>query len=54
HPEKNGTLTPEKVSTINKRLVWWRCKKGHEWATSVDNRVQGKKKHKCPDCEASG
>jgi hypothetical protein len=51
HPEKNGDLTPENVSTVNHRLVWWRCKNGHQWLCSVYNRVQGKKGDTCPYCE---
>jgi hypothetical protein len=51
HPEKNGELTPEKVSPVNARRVWWRCKNGHEWQTTTYNRVHGKKGATCPHCD---
>jgi hypothetical protein len=51
HPEKNGDLTPEKISTVSRKLVWWRCKNGHEWLCSVYNRVHEKKGETCPYCE---
>ena len=39
HPTKNGTLTPQKVTSGTKRKVWWRCEKGHEWRVSVQSRT---------------
>lgn len=39
HPTKNGTLTPQKVTSGTKRKVWWRCEKGHEWYVSVQSRT---------------
>jgi hypothetical protein len=52
HPEKNGDLTPANVSTLSNRLVWWRCKKGHQWQATVSQRVLSKKYHNCPQCAA--
>jgi DNA-directed RNA polymerase subunit RPC12/RpoP len=46
--ERNGTLTPYDVSPASKRLVWWRCPKGHEWQAPVRSRVRGD--GGCPDC----
>ncbi len=51
HPEKNGDLTPEKISTVNRKQVWWICKKGHEWTRSVYDRVHRKRRETCPYCE---
>ncbi|MBN2533853.1 MAG: zinc-ribbon domain-containing protein [Spirochaetales bacterium] len=47
HPEKNGKLTPEDVRAYAQKKVWWKCKKGHEWQSTVSNRNQGKN---CPYC----
>ena len=39
HPEKNGTLTPAKVSAGSSINVWWKCKEcGHEWETAIYRR----------------
>lgn len=42
HPTKNGNLTPNDVTAMSGRRVWWLCKKGHEWRAPVNNRQQGK------------
>jgi hypothetical protein len=47
HPEKNGSLTPEKVMAGTNRKVWWQCEKGHEWQASVSARAKGSG---CPVC----
>ena len=31
----------------NTKKVWWKCKKGHSWETSVCNRTKGMN---CPIC----
>ena len=46
HPTKNGDMTPADVTVSSNKKVWWMCKKGHEWKTSVDQR----KKAGCPYC----
>ena len=47
HPTKNGELTPFDVTKGSNRRVWWVCPNGHEWNSSVSNRVRG---HGCPIC----
>lgn len=47
HPTKNGDLTPDKVTPVSGKKVWWKCKKGHEWITDVANRSYG---YGCPYC----
>lgn len=37
--EKNGDLLPSQVSKSSAVRVWWKCEKGHEWITSVNNRT---------------
>lgn len=45
--KKNGQLQPQQVAPKSSKLVWWRCKNGHEWKTSIGNRAAGKG---CPFC----
>ena len=47
HPERNGALGPDQVTTHAGKKVWWRCREGHEWKTSVANRSDGSG---CPVC----
>lgn len=47
HPTKNGTLTSNDVALQSNKKIWWICKKGHEWRTTVNNRSKGKN---CPFC----
>ena len=44
--EKN-TILPENVSIHSNKVFWWKCKHGHEWKSSVNNRANG---NKCPVC----
>ena len=47
HPEKNRT-TPDKIMKYSNSYVWWKCKHGHEWRTTVVARTrQGRG---CPEC----
>jgi len=46
HPAKNGDLTPKDVTQGSGKKVWWRCSKGHEWISTVNNRSKGN------DCSA--
>jgi hypothetical protein len=50
HPEKNGALTPERVSWKSKMFIWWKCPKGpdHVWREKPWRRTQ---EHSgCPCC----
>jgi hypothetical protein len=47
HPEKNGSLTPKKVTAFSNKKVWWICSKGHEWEAIISNRSNGRG---CPYC----
>ena len=38
--EKNGDLTPKKISYGSDRKVWWRCALGHEWQATSKTRVR--------------
>jgi len=50
HPTKNLPLTPEKVYANSKMIVWWKCPKGHEYQSNVNNRNNGRR---CPFCYGS-
>ena len=45
--EKNEGLRPEDVLAGGTRKVYWKCKKGHEWKTSISSRINGTG---CPYC----
>lgn len=42
-----NAITPDEISTGSGQKVWWKCKKGHEWKTSVNVRTRG---NNCPYC----
>lgn len=48
HPAKNQNLTPHDVTDGSNKRVWWLCELGHEWQSSVYNRVSTSSK--CPFC----
>lgn len=45
--EKNSPVTPRDVVSGSNKRFWWKCNKGHEWKTSVNDRTQG---GRCPAC----
>ena len=47
HPVKNGNLTPDQVSIMSAKKVWWLGKCGHEWQSIVSNEI---KRGLCPYC----
>ena len=47
HPTKNRELTPNMVTSGSRKKVWWKCKHGHEWQTTVASRNKGAS---CPYC----
>lgn len=51
HPFKNKELTPDLITPMNGRKVWWVCKEGHEWEAKVLNRT--KNGSGCPRCNIS-
>jgi hypothetical protein len=46
HPGKNSAA-PTQVSAGSHKVVWWVCRKGHEWKAAVHTRVGGSG---CPVC----
>ena len=45
--EKNVGIDPSTLTFQSTRMVWWRCKKGHEWKASAYYRCKGRG---CPVC----
>ncbi len=37
HPAKNGDLRPDTIAPQSNRKVWFRCRDGHEWLSTVNN-----------------
>lgn len=48
HPYRNGELTPDSVSAHSNKMVWWQCRKGHDWQARVGVRNNGHRP--CPVC----
>lgn len=46
--ERNGMLTPERVSPFSNRRVWWQCAEGHIWQAAVSARTA--QLSGCPYC----
>ena len=48
--DRNGDLTPDKITVNNSKRVWWVCKTcGHHWAVGVAHRNKGEGCPKCAD-----
>ena len=47
HPDKNHPLEPKDFTPFSHKRVWWRCQKGHEWQSTIANRI---KSRGCPYC----
>ena len=45
--KKNKKLLPENYTSNSGKKVWWICKNGHEFESTINNRVKG---HGCPYC----
>jgi len=45
---KNGKLTPYEVSFCSGKKVWWECKNGHIWKSTISSRCHGSG---CPYCK---
>ena len=40
HPTKNGDLTPDNVTHGSGKLIWWVCRRGHEYQRTVHSRTR--------------
>ena len=43
HPTKNGDATPNGVTALSTKAIWWKCPEGadHEWEAKIERRVAG-------------
>lgn len=48
--EKNGDMSPEKISRSSMQSVWWKCSLGHSWKAKISERTI--EKAGCKVCEA--
>lgn len=46
---KNKDFDPHKYSPKSNKIVWWKCKNGHEWQQRIANRVRNN--GKCEKCK---
>lgn len=46
---QNGDTSPQNVFPFSNKKVWWVCKKGHKWQSTINNRVKG---NGCPICSS--
>lgn len=42
HTDKNHGFDPYKFRPGSNKVIWWKCKYGHEWKQSIKNRVYRK------------
>lgn len=52
HPIKNFPLLPENFSFGAGKTVWWQCKSGHEWESSINSRTN-RSGYGCPSCKSN-
>jgi len=51
HPDRNPGRAPQDTAVYSNKITWWRCPKGHEWTSTVNNRSHGQG---CPECAEGG
>lgn len=49
---RNGEKTPQMYTRSSGKIVWWKCRLGHEWQAKIISRT-GKVRSGCPYCEGS-
>jgi hypothetical protein len=42
HPDRNGAVTPDNVTSSTKFTAWWICDQDHEWKGRVDHRFRSR------------
>ncbi len=45
--EKNAEISPSEIMAGSSKVVWWKCKNGHEWQAVIKSRNSG---CNCPYC----
>ena len=52
HPTKNGEDTPQTLKAGTGKLLWWRCKHGHEWQQTGDKLKRLSSTKLCRQCRS--
>ncbi|MEW1912952.1 zinc-ribbon domain-containing protein [Kitasatospora sp. NPDC085895] len=39
HPDRNGSLRPDRIASQSNITAWWRCPTGHEWREKIAQRA---------------
>ena len=53
--EKNDKLglKPDEIISAKRIKVWWKCNKGHEWQSAINDRIRNNKLYsRCPICSS--
>ena len=50
---KNNDVTPTDVMPSSGRKFWWKCRNGHSWLATVNNRTNKSGERGCPYCSVS-
>lgn len=48
HVSLNGDVTAQSITARSSKRLWWRCKRGHEWAAPAYSRARSGSM--CPEC----
>tara|TARA_B100000989_G_scaffold292719_1_gene269078 strand:- start:90 stop:1895 length:1806 start_codon:yes stop_codon:yes gene_type:complete len=51
HPKKNKNLSPFDITYASDKIVWWKCKNGHEWQKRVKDQIKIKT-YSCASCNS--
>lgn len=43
-------MTPDQVTVCSNKKVWWKCKNGHEYEASINQRTRKERGEGCPYC----
>ena len=46
--DKNGELSPDLISYGATKKIWWKCKEGHSWQATPNDRTS--RGNGCPYC----
>lgn len=41
---------PEEYLPHSNKIVWWKCRKGHEWSANIGSRTRNNRPNRCPYC----
>lgn len=50
HPTLNADATPDQYTSGSHKSIWWLCKLGHRWQTTIKSRTSKTRPTGCPFC----